>query len=264
VAEIAPSTNYGNTGVLQADGGIDPDVESYLKFTVTGLAGAPQSATLRLFIPNTTNAGSVNGPSVYQTTDTSWAESTITWDSRPAHNGVVLDDLGAVSAGTWVELDVTAAITGNGEYTFVLTTISNDATDFASSETGTPPQLLIIPAGGSTGTPTPTATPTPAPTSTVVPSPTPTVEPTPSPTVEPTPSPTPEPTATVEPTPTPEPTLEPPPEPPPEPVPTEAPALYPVTRKERRCRSEGIGHTLTIWHPGPPGDQQTWWSEASL
>jgi len=211
VSEANPTTNYGNATLLQTDGGSDPDVETYLRFTVTGLSGAPQSATLRLFVPNTTNAGSANGPSVYQSTNTTWTESTINWATRPAHNGVVLDDLAAVTRGTWVELDVTAAITGNSEYTFVLTTVSADATDFASSETGTPPQLVLVPAEAGSPTPTPTATPTEEPTATPTeePTATPTATPTVEPTEEPTATPTEEPTATPTEEPTATPTVEP-------------------------------------------------------
>ena len=67
VRQGSPSTNYGTTDYLRADGGTDPGVESYLKFTVTGVTGAIQSAKLRLYA----YSGTADGPAVY-TTSTGW------------------------------------------------------------------------------------------------------------------------------------------------------------------------------------------------
>jgi hypothetical protein len=66
VQEWAPGTNFG-TSFLKAEGGVDPDVESYLRFDVTGLTGTVQGATLRLFATSDT----MNGPSV-SSTSTGW------------------------------------------------------------------------------------------------------------------------------------------------------------------------------------------------
>jgi hypothetical protein len=48
VHEVSPTTNFGSRVVLRVDGATDPDIESYLRFTVSGLAGSVQRATLRL------------------------------------------------------------------------------------------------------------------------------------------------------------------------------------------------------------------------
>jgi len=55
----------------------------------------------------------------------------------------MLDDKGAVPSNSWVEFDVTAAISGNGTYTFDLASVSADSTDMYSRQGTYPPQLVI-------------------------------------------------------------------------------------------------------------------------
>jgi hypothetical protein len=134
---------------------------------VNGATGVIQSAVLRLFVTN----GSTNGPSIYGT-DNTWAEAGITWNNRPAATTGVIANLGAATASTWVEYNLTSYITGNGTYNFVLLPDSSDGIRFVSREGTTPPQLVLTFAAGptstptNTGTPTNTATPGPSPTST--------------------------------------------------------------------------------------------------
>jgi hypothetical protein len=47
VQEANPGTNYGTKSKLNVD---SPGEESYIRFTVTGVTGTVQNATLRLFI----------------------------------------------------------------------------------------------------------------------------------------------------------------------------------------------------------------------
>src|SRR5581483_7899585 len=111
----SPSKNYGSSTSLAVDNG----KASYLRFTVSGLSGTVQRATLRLYVTN----GTGNGPAVFRTGD-SWIEKgtvSITWKNRPAPTGAALDDWGKVKASAWVEFDVTPAVAGNGTVSFVLT-----------------------------------------------------------------------------------------------------------------------------------------------
>jgi glucose/arabinose dehydrogenase len=145
VEEGSPSTNFGTSTKLRADGGVDPDVESFLRFSVAGLSGSVQSARLRLFVPGTTDSGTVDGPAVYKT-NTSWSETGITWANRPARTSGATDDKGAISAGTWVEYNVTPLVAGNGTVSFVLATSSNDGINFDSREVSDPlhrPKLVV-------------------------------------------------------------------------------------------------------------------------
>lgn len=171
VNESNPTDNYGNSTFLQVDGASDPDVESFIRFTVMGLSGGVQNARLRVY--DTTNA-STNGPAVYAT-ETSWTETGITWQTRPARLSEALDNKGSISTNTWVEYDVTAWVKGNGAVSFVLAADSNDAATFSSRQGSQPPQLIITPADGPTVTPetttVTTTSPTTPPTSTLTPTP---------------------------------------------------------------------------------------------
>src|SRR5215212_3216562 len=88
IREASPALNYGTSTALRVDGGGDPDVQSFLGFSVTGLSGAVQSATLRVYATSTT----ANGPSVF-TPAATWAESTLTWSNRPALVGDLVGSL---------------------------------------------------------------------------------------------------------------------------------------------------------------------------
>jgi hypothetical protein len=105
---------------------------------VTGVTGAVQNATLRLFVTN----GSTNGPSLYATANT-WTETGITWNNRPAPTPGAIADVGAVTASAWAEYNVTAQVTGDGTYDFVLLPDGTNGVTFSSREGTTPPQLVL-------------------------------------------------------------------------------------------------------------------------
>ena len=137
VQESSPASNYA-TSALRTDGGSDPDVESYLRFTTSNLTGTVQSAKLRLFA----TSGTADGPAVYSTGN-AWTETGITWNNRPARTSAARDDKGSIGSGTWVEYDVTPFVTGNGTFSFTLATTSSDGVDFYSREGTTKPQLVV-------------------------------------------------------------------------------------------------------------------------
>ena len=138
VQESAPGTNYASL-FLRADGGSDPDVESYMRFTVAGLTEPVQNATLRVYSTN----GSSDGPGVYSTSNT-WSETGITWSNRPGRSTIAIDDKAAVTTNSWVEYNVTSLITGNGTFSVVFAGISKNGTDFNSREATTNRPELII------------------------------------------------------------------------------------------------------------------------
>src|SRR5436309_10054661 len=158
LSSAAPNT-VGNGPALTVDGA--PLVDSYLRFSVSGLGGTVQKATLNLFATD----GSVDGPALYPAA-TAWNERKATWNTRPARTGVAGADVGAVAPGTWVSFDVTALVTGNGTYAFDLATSSADETVFSSREAkirSQRPQLLIQTQSTTTSTSTTTTTVTTAP-----------------------------------------------------------------------------------------------------
>jgi hypothetical protein len=184
VREASLNANYGADTSLNVDGDAGAHVESYIRFTVTGVSGTVSNAQLRVFVTD----GTYNGPALYTTSNT-WTETGITWNNRPARTSGALQDKGALAVSTWVDYDVTPVITGNGTYSFVLATDGMDLLKLSSREGSAAPQLVVTLADSTTITlPTPTPTtiqPTPtvvAPTATpfpVLPSPTPdTIQPT--------------------------------------------------------------------------------------
>ena len=139
VEELNPDVNYG-TSNLRTDGGVDPDVLSYLSFDVSGLSGPPQSATLRLYATSET----ADGPAVHGVAD-AWTEAGITWANRPAPASGPADDKGALSANRWVEFDVTSLVAGDGLQSFALVPSTNDGVDFESREGTNRPRLVVVP-----------------------------------------------------------------------------------------------------------------------
>jgi hypothetical protein len=144
-----PTTNYGGATALRIDG--SPVANGYLKFGVSGLTDPVTKATLRLFVRAT---GSATAVTVSSVADTTWTESSITYDTAPAIGG----QLGsfAPTAGTWATVDVTSAVKANGTYSFGLKTAATTSRSFDSKEGANPPQLVVE--TGTTTTP-PTTTP---------------------------------------------------------------------------------------------------------
>jgi Glycosyl hydrolase family 26 len=143
VKEAYPASNFGTLTSLRSDGGSDPDVESYLRFSLSGLSGKTlQSAKLRLYVPSD---GTTDGPGVYSVSDNSWAETTVTWQARPPRAITPADDSGAIAAGTWVEWDVTPLVNGDGAYSFALgpTSTTNGVVFNSREATSNRPQLVV-------------------------------------------------------------------------------------------------------------------------
>ena len=121
------------------------DMLTFLKFDVSGLSGTVDSATLRLYV---TDAGPDSGAvyavgNNYRNTTTLWVETGLNWNNAPVISGAPLDSAGAAVRKQWLEWDVTAAITGNGVYSFGLRNANRNAVHFSSTEGTKPPELVI-------------------------------------------------------------------------------------------------------------------------
>ena len=145
VRSTGSNSNFGSDTRLRVRGG-NQTIRSYLKFNVSGVTGTIQSATLRLRV---VDAGP-NGGSVFPVsnnfagTSAPWFEDGLTWKNAPPLSGSALDAAGPVSVNTWVELDVTSAIAGNGTFSFAVSGGSSDVVDYSSSEGTNPPQLVVV------------------------------------------------------------------------------------------------------------------------
>lgn len=145
VSQAKPKLISGTKPTLQVKDAAK-DFNAYVKFNVTGMTGAVQSATLRLWVRD----GGPDGGRVYSTspfypnTTTQWLETGLKWSNAPAIGGTALDAAGAVTAGQWIEMDVTAAITGDGRASFALTNDSANLVTYSSKEGAHAPELVIV------------------------------------------------------------------------------------------------------------------------
>ncbi len=128
--------NYGSSTALRTDA--SPDLRSYLRFDVSGVSGTVTQATLRIYA----NSSSSVGFDASVVSDLTWTESGITYATAPVV-GSVLDSTGSFSSGAYLELDVTAHVTGNGSFAFAITTPSSTAISMGSRESANPPELVI-------------------------------------------------------------------------------------------------------------------------
>ncbi len=162
VDSTLPSTNYGTSTQIRVDG--SPIVNSYLRFDVSGVSGSVAQATLRIYANSSLNSG----VTANRVADNTWGESTINYGNAPAI-GSALGMSSAVTTGTWVTFDVTPYVTGNGTYSFAITSTNVTALSLASREATNKPELVITTATSATPTATaisstatsvpPTATP---------------------------------------------------------------------------------------------------------
>jgi len=111
---------------------------SFLRFDVTGLAGTPTSATLRLFVIDESNSGG----SIFLV-PSSWTETGLTWSNQPALPSSSLATAGAAALGTWVEFDVSSAVLGPGTVSFALSGGTTNSVYYSSREGANPPELVV-------------------------------------------------------------------------------------------------------------------------
>ena len=170
VTERFPDNNYGTQTILTVNGIPGERLNSYLRFTTSGIGGSIQRAALRVY---STNNATTNGPAVHLA-GSDWIESGtggIKWNNQPALLSGAFDNKGAIGTELWVEYDVTALVTGNGTYTFAFVADARDGVTFSSREGAQPPQLVVTlgsPGPTATATWTPTISPTPDPSSVVL------------------------------------------------------------------------------------------------
>jgi Calcineurin-like phosphoesterase/Bacterial Ig domain len=131
-----PDTNYGNSSKLRTD--TTPTVQSYLRFDVPGLSGNVLSATLRVYA----NSPSSIGHDVYEVSQSDWDESGITYNTSP-QLGHLIDLSEPFESDTWVNVDVTSLITGEGPLSLALLTTSITNISYSSKEGPYPPELII-------------------------------------------------------------------------------------------------------------------------
>ncbi len=132
------SKNYGALTTLRVrEDATTTTYRSYLKFTVSGVTSV-RSAKLRLYVTDP----SPDGGQVYPVANT-WTETGITWNNAPPISGASLASAGGVALDAWVELDVSAAVTGDGTFSFALKNANTNSAIYSSREGAHPPELVL-------------------------------------------------------------------------------------------------------------------------
>lgn len=141
----SPTSNTGSANAMRVRKNSSETITSYLKFDVNSLSAPVQSAKLRLFVTDASNDGGAvySVSNTYKGTSTPWTESGLNWNNAPLIEGTPLATAGAVSTNTWVEIDVLAAIGGNGIYSFGLKNNSTDVVYYTSKEGTNKPELVM-------------------------------------------------------------------------------------------------------------------------
>ena len=149
----SPSQNFGSSSSLRARLDASSAEQSYLRFAVSGLAEPRVTkALLRLFVTNP----SVEGGEISAAVG-GWSEATLSWENAPGIGTLVLDSVGMVFPGSWVEFDVSAVVKGEGTYDFGLASDSSNGASYSSREGSDPPELVVftapaVPAAGPAAT----------------------------------------------------------------------------------------------------------------
>jgi hypothetical protein len=148
VNSASPTTTAGTSWVMRAKGTSGTQVP-YVRFV---LPAAPAGKTLtaaRLQVTTSTNswAGSLGSYEVRRVDNNTWAEATMTWDTRPAVSGTVLGTVAAGSAPSQ-NLAVTLSPAGlpgaGGSVSIAMTGTSADNVEVFTKENPTGRPLLIL------------------------------------------------------------------------------------------------------------------------
>ncbi|WP_299442025.1 DNRLRE domain-containing protein [uncultured Phycicoccus sp.] len=133
----SPTTNRGTHRTMRVDS--SPDRRSYVRFDVSGVVGTVTSATLRVHANSSHSAGF----EVRDVSDDGWSETGITYGNAPSV-GSILGTSGPTTSGTYAEIDVTAAISGNGPHSVALTPVNSTNLTLATRESSNAPELVVV------------------------------------------------------------------------------------------------------------------------
>jgi hypothetical protein len=132
VALATPDTNFGASPALHLDN--NPARYTFFRMRVDGLGNrGVASARLHLVASTVDTAGGPGGR-LRRISDCTWDESTVTWATRPAIVGAVLETKGAVAPGNAVVFDVTSEVGADGVYCFALEPTSANGVQYDSRE----------------------------------------------------------------------------------------------------------------------------------
>ncbi len=133
-----PDSNYGKTPFLKINS--SPEMNGYLRFTVSGLGGRTISGARLLIYANNSNK---QGISVISVENNKWDEMSMDYTTAPSL-GSTQAFSSPFTTGSWISIDLSDYITGEGTYDLAITTFSDKTISLASREAGTnAPQLIV-------------------------------------------------------------------------------------------------------------------------
>ena len=136
-----PTKTYGTAALLKTKLSSTKEYRTYLTFSVTGLQGkSVSSAQLRLYVTDSGGGGGVH------TVAGDWAETgtgALTWNNAPALSQNSVATVGSGTLGTWLTVDLTGVVNGEGTYRLALKTTSSNTVYYDSKEGAQPPQLVL-------------------------------------------------------------------------------------------------------------------------
>ena len=146
VKSAQPYNNYGTINVLRVRDDAANIYTSYFKFDVTGVNGAIQKATIRLFVADGNEDGFIvySVSNNYLNSNNPWSETGLTWANAPAMTGPSSIYTGNVSDNEWVEVDVTSMVSENGTYSFGIVNLTQDSIFFNSKESNNNRPILMV------------------------------------------------------------------------------------------------------------------------
>ena len=152
-----PTTSFGTSSQMEVD--TSPLSQSFVRFRVAGVAGRQiVGARLRLFQRDASRTGG----RVFAMSSNSWLES-MTWNTRPAIDGLQLAAFGAVAAGNSYEVDLGAgAVAGDGPVSLGMDSTSSDGAAWGTRSYTQPPRLIIEVRSAGNAAPTAVAAGSPA------------------------------------------------------------------------------------------------------
>lgn len=140
VRSSAANSNFGKSKTLEDD--VSPRENIYLKFDLSSLSGKQiKKATLMLKVKEGTNSNL----GLYKVSDTSWIETKITFNNRPAFVGLITG-INASRANSISKADVLNYVNlkKGGKVTFGINSAIHDPGSFYSRESANKPELVII------------------------------------------------------------------------------------------------------------------------
>ena len=137
IASDKPTVNFGKLTTLNH--GSNPLQDSVVKFVVNDINGRQVvSAKLRFYGVST----SAEGGSVWETSYNNWNESRVTWRKSPSKVSLI-SNFGAVTSGSWTEVDVTSLVNADGIYSVRISSQNSGIFGFSSRESSNAPQLVV-------------------------------------------------------------------------------------------------------------------------